>query len=59
MKNSIVIIQSNSTCGSKFEAKDIDEAKKIVKELINEETVSITIKQKEWDKGNATRAFSL
>lgn len=53
----IKINQGNSSCGSNFETKNVDEAKKIVKELINEETVSITIQQKEWNKGAPTTAF--
>ncbi|WP_242550800.1 hypothetical protein [Enterococcus hulanensis] len=52
----IKIHQGNSKCGSSIEAKNITEAKEIVKELINVETVSITINQKERDKGQPVTA---
>lgn len=56
MKQVIKINKSNSKCGTNVEAENVDEAKKIVKELINDETVSITIKQKDWEDGQPVTA---
>lgn len=47
MSQTIRIEQFNSKCGSNKVAGSLEEARKIVNELINEETVSITINQKE------------
>ena len=52
----IRINQSNSKAGLNRNAKNIQEAKKIVSELINKDTVSITITQKEWDEGQPVTA---
>lgn len=52
----IKINQSNSKSGSNYNAKNVEEAKKIVNELINEDTVTITIIQKEWEEGEPVTA---
>lgn len=53
----VIIKKSNSKSGSNREAETIQEAKKIVNQLIDEETVEITIIQKEWNRSETTRAF--
>lgn len=48
----IKIHKGNSKCGSNVEVKNTIEAKRIVTELIDKETVSITINQKNGIKCN-------
>ncbi|PLA80388.1 hypothetical protein CYR81_09515 [Enterococcus faecalis] len=52
----IKINRSNSKSGSNYDANSIEEAQKIVSELIDKDTVTITIKQKECEEGEPVTA---